>query len=77
MLVSTVTAISLGAGFPSSFAASRTAFTPSAIIRGPPTACTFMMSAPSRVSTARLWATVLGMSWSFRSRNTFLFLSFR
>ena len=54
MLVSTVTAISLGAGRPSSAAASFTAFMPSAIILGPPTAWTFMISAPSRVSTARL-----------------------
>src|SRR6185295_17652473 len=69
-LVSIVTAMTSGRERPafdaSASAASRAAF----IIAWPPDACTFTIHTPSRVAAATAPATVLGMSWNFRSRNT-------
>src|SRR4051812_21708402 len=36
----------------------------------PPLACTSIIQTPSRVAAAQACATVLGMSWNLRSRNT-------
>ena len=40
-------------------------------IARPPEACTFRSDAPERAAAATAPATVLGMSWNFRSRKTF------
>jgi len=44
--------------------------TAAATIAAPPVACTVRRSAPSRATDAAAPFTVLGMSWSLRSRNT-------
>src|SRR5688572_7455122 len=64
-LVSTVTAISSGRCAPAS-TASRAA----RIIASPPLACTFSIQRPRRAADRHAPATVLGMSWNLRSRNT-------
>ena len=69
-LVSTVTAISSGGGRPCAAAASSTASRAAAIIARPPSACTFSIHTPSRVAAVQACATVFGMSWNLRSRNT-------
>ena len=48
-----------------------------AIMAFVPAAWTFTMSAPRLESTAMAFFTVLGISWSFRSRNTLYPRSFR
>ena len=51
-------------------AASEEAFTPQRIMAGPPRACTVRKAIPSLAAAAAAPATVLGMSWSLRSRKT-------
>ena len=69
-LVSTVMAMMSGGGTPAfaapACAASRAAF----IMANPPLAWTSMAQAPSLAASAAALATVFGMSWYFRSRNT-------
>ncbi len=71
MLVSTVTAMTSGGV--RRFACrrvSRAASRAACIMRVPPDACTFTIQTPSEVAAATAVATVLGMSWNFRSRKT-------
>ena len=69
-LVSTVMAMTSGGGTPAlaalAWAASRAAF----IMATPPLAWTSNIQAPSLAASAAAPATVFGMSWYFRSRNT-------
>ena len=69
-LVSTVTPISSGGVLPRSDAALSTASRAARSIARPPLACTFSIHTPSRTAAAHAFATVLGMSWNLRSRNT-------
>jgi hypothetical protein len=62
MLVSTVTAISSGAGRPSRCAASRPAAAAACIIAVPPDACTLIIHAPLCTADSIACATVFGMS---------------
>ena len=70
MLVSTVTAMTSGAGAPLRAAVSCAASRAACIIRVPPDACTLTIHTPSDAAAATAVATVFGMSWNFRSRNT-------
>src|SRR5687767_12936533 len=70
MLVRTVTAMSSGAARPSSADASDPARAAACIIAAPPDAWTLIIHAPVRTAASTAWATVLGMSWNFKSRNT-------
>src|SRR5688572_3491985 len=70
MLVRTVTAMSRGAARPSSADASDPARAAACIIAAPPDAWTLIIHAPVRTAASTAWATVLGMSWNFKSRNT-------
>src|SRR5262245_41991119 len=69
-LVSTVTARTSGRRTASSFAADAAASAAAFIMARPPEACTLNMNTPSRVASRAAPATVLGMSWNFRSRKT-------
>ena len=69
-LVSTVTPTSSGVGRPSARAVAVTDSRAAASMAGPPEACTFIIHTPRRVAAAQARATVLGMSWYLRSRNT-------
>ena len=70
--VSTVTASMRGLSAPNSAAASAAA----RIMALPPTECIVMRSTPRRPADLTERSTVRGMSWSLRSRNTFLPRSF-
>ena len=58
------------AGRPLRAAASAAASRAACIIFRPPEACTLTIHTPSDVAAATAPATVFGMSWNFRSRNT-------
>ena len=70
MLVSTVTAMTRGGVRPSFDAVSCAASRAACIMRDPPDACTLSIQTPSEAAAAVACATVLGMSWNFRSRKT-------
>src|SRR5688572_10384477 len=70
MLVSTVTPMTSGGGTPVAAAASAAARVAACIIAGPPDACTLIIQAPVRTAASTACATVFGMSWNLRSRNT-------
>src|SRR5688500_6248083 len=70
MLVSTVTPMTSGGGTPVAAAASAAARAAACIIAGPPDACTLIIQAPVRTAASTACATVFGMSWNLRSRNT-------
>ena len=70
MLVSTVTPITSGRGRPSAAAAWVAASAAAVIMALPPEACTFTIQAPVATADLTAPATVFGMSWNFRSRNT-------
>ena len=70
MLVSTVTPITSGRGRPSFAAAASPASAAARIIALPPEQCTLTIHAPVATADVTAPATVLGMSWNFRSRNT-------
>jgi hypothetical protein len=55
---------------PASSAVRATASRAAASIAGPPDACTLSIHTPRRVAAAQACATVFGMSWNLRSRNT-------
>ena len=59
-----------GAGRESRAASASAASRAALIIARPPDACTLTIHTPSRVAAATAPATVLGMSWNFRSRKT-------
>src|SRR5712691_2275079 len=69
-LVSTVTPRQIGRGTPRSLAAFVAASAAARIIFTPPPVWTLSMKTPRRVASRTAPATVLGMSWYFRSRNT-------
>src|SRR5207253_41244 len=69
-LVRTVTPITSGRTTPKSVAAFVAASAAARIIAKPPDACTSSMNTPSRVASRTAPATVFGMSWYLRSRNT-------
>src|SRR5215470_16170970 len=69
-LVSTVTARANGRRPPSSRAPAAAPSAAAAIMARPPPACTLNMSTPMRAASRAAAATVLGMSWNLRSRNT-------
>ncbi len=70
MLVSTVTAITRGRGLSSAAAAFRADSAAAVIMALPPDACTLTIHAPVATAACTAPATVLGMSWNFRSRKT-------
>ena len=70
MLVSTVMAMTSGAATPRRAASLAAASFAAFIIAAPPAACTLTIQTPRRVAAATAPATVFGMSWNFRSRNT-------
>src|SRR5678815_1300763 len=70
MLVSTVTAITSGTGRPAAAAPSAAARAAACIIALPPDAWTLIIQAPVLTAASTACATVLGMSWNFRSRKT-------
>ena len=70
MLVSTVTPMTRGRGRPSVSAVVAAASAAARIIFEPPEQCTFTIHAPVATADDTAPATVFGMSWNFRSRNT-------
>ena len=70
MLVSTVTPITSGRAVPVRSAAVRAASAAARIMADPPDACTFTIHAPVATAEPMAPATVFGMSWNLRSRNT-------
>src|SRR5450756_842813 len=62
--------MSFGAGRPAFAAAARPPSPNAFIISAPPAAWQFTIAAPVRAAAAAARPTVLGMSWSFRSRKT-------
>ena len=70
MLVSTVTPITSGRAVPSRSAEARAASAAARIMADPPDACTFTIHAPVATAEPMAPATVFGMSWNLRSRNT-------
>src|SRR5262245_38817272 len=69
-LVSTVTASRIGRRPPVSLAVAAALSAAAFIMARPPEAWTLNMSTPIRVASRAAPATVLGMSWNFRSRKT-------
>ena len=65
-----MTPSSSGAGRSCPAAAASTAARAAVSIARPPEACTFIIHTPRRVAAAHACATVFGISWNLRSRNT-------